>query len=186
MGNASALAGLMLLFGVATTSPAAAQDTTVDGAYERLSPGNQKIARALWEAQQPAPSTTAKSLTLDEVAAQKQSGQGWGQVFRTMKVQGLVQEKNLGQVVSRYARPQYRGVGVVTTAGNRPLPRATSPGVRPARGKDGGTVTTARSHGHAQGAGGSHGGGGASVAAAHGGGQVRAYGRTSTPGGRTN
>jgi hypothetical protein len=183
----------MLLFGVATTSPAAAQDTTVDGAYERLSPGNQKIARALWEAQQPAPGTTtrssdaaAKSLTLDEVAAQKQSGQGWGQVFRTMKGQGLVQEKNLGQVVSRYARPQYRGVGVVTTAGNRPLPRATSPGVRPARGKDGGTVTTARGRSHAHGAGGSHGGGSASVAAAHGGGQARAYGSTSAPGGRTN
>lgn len=170
MGNASALAGLMLLFGVATTSPAAAQDTAVDGAYERLSPGNQKIARALWEAQRPAPTMRTKSLTLDEVAAQKQSGQGWGQVFRTMKAQGLVQEENLGQVVSRHARPQYRGVGVVTTAANRPLPKASSAGVRPARGKHGGTVTTTR--------GGSHGSGSASVAAARGGGQAKAHGPT--------
>ena len=46
---------------------------------------------------------TARPLTLDEIAARRQTGQGWGQVFRDMKAQGLVQEKSLGQVVSKYS-----------------------------------------------------------------------------------
>ncbi|HXH81564.1 MAG TPA: hypothetical protein VNN07_01400 [Candidatus Tectomicrobia bacterium] len=164
MGNASALAGLMLLFGVATTNPAAAQDATVDGAYERLSPGNQKIARALWEAQQPSstPSngtgtttTTARQpLTLDEIAARKQSGQGWGQVFKSMKAQGLVQEKNLGQVVSKYSRSQYSGAGVVTTAGNATVSTGTHRNGKGAGGDDEGGTSVAQGpgngHGHAR------------------------------------
>ena len=68
MGNASALAGFLLLLGVATT-PA------------------------------------AKPMTLDQIAAQKQGGHAWGEIFQTMRDQGLVQEKNLGQVVSKYQRP---------------------------------------------------------------------------------
>jgi hypothetical protein len=110
MGNASALAGLLLLFGAASASPASAQSATVDGAYAKLSPGNAKIARALFEAQvTTAPSATtaapagsaSKALTVDQIAAMK-VGQGWGQVFQSMKALGLVAEKNLGQVVSRY------------------------------------------------------------------------------------
>jgi len=134
MGNASALAGLLLLFGAATASPANAQTTTVDGAYAKLSPGNAKIARALYEAQvTPTPTTgsasrttttsstatsTTTPKTLDQIAAMKANGQGWGQIFQTMKAQGLVIDKNLGQVVSRY---QHRSStsGVVTAASNR-------------------------------------------------------------------
>ena len=99
MGNASALAGLLLLFGATTASPANAQ-ATADGAYAKLSTGNAKIARALFDAQVKTPSS-AKLLTLDQLAAQKQSGQSWGQIFQSMKTQGLVQDKNLGQVVTR-------------------------------------------------------------------------------------
>ena len=110
MGNPSALAGFLLLLGVASSSPVSAQTPgLVNGAYERLSPGNQKVARALFDAQAamvvPAPGSSAgpdKKLTLDEIAAQKQGGQAWGQVFHGMKVRGLLQESNLGQVVSRY------------------------------------------------------------------------------------
>jgi hypothetical protein len=109
MGNPSALAGLLLLLGVATTSPTGAQTPgLVSGAYERMSTGNQKIAHALFDAQAaattPAPpgSGTTKSLTLDEIAAQKQNGTAWGQVFSAMKSRGLLLEKNLGQVVNRY------------------------------------------------------------------------------------
>jgi len=132
MGNASALAGLLLLFGAATTSPASAQTATVDGAYAKLTPGNAKVARALFEAQvtntTPAAataSTTAavapKALTMDQIAAMK-NGQGWGQVFQSMKAMGLVAEKNLGQVVSRY---QHRvNGGAVTTVANRPAKKA--------------------------------------------------------------
>jgi hypothetical protein len=131
MGNASALAGFLLLLGVATT-PVGAQSLAPEGAYSRLSAGNQKIALALFDAQQahvtpggsgattggapnsngatasaPATATTpaTKSMTLDQIAAQKQSGHAWGEIFQTMRDQGLVQEKNLGQVVSRYQRP---------------------------------------------------------------------------------
>jgi hypothetical protein len=34
----------------------------------------------------------------------KQSGRGWGQIFKDMKAQGLVQEKSLGQVVRSWHR----------------------------------------------------------------------------------
>jgi hypothetical protein len=125
MGNASALAGLLLLFGAASASPASAQTATVDGAYARLSPGNAKVARALFEAQMtnttPAvttASTTAatasKALSMDQIAAMK-GGQGWGQVFQSMKALGLVAEKSLGQVVSRYQNRVNSG-GVKTVA----------------------------------------------------------------------
>ena len=127
MGNASALAGLLLLFGATSASPASAQTATVDGAYARLSPGNAKVARALFEAQvtnttpaaaAAAPSAgAAKALTVDQIAAMK-NGQGWGQVFQSMKALGLVAEKNLGQVVTRY---QQRSSGtVVKTASTAP------------------------------------------------------------------
>ena len=123
MGNASALAGFLLLLGVDTT-PVGAQSLAPEGTYSRLSAGNQKIALALFDAQQahvmpagnggstgattPAPSATtpsAKPMTLDQIAAQKQGGHAWGEIFQTMRDQGLVQEKNLGQVVSKYQRP---------------------------------------------------------------------------------
>ena len=128
MGNASALAGLLLLFGAASASPASAQAVTADGAYAKLTPGNAKVARALFEAQvsntQPAAaaagtaSQAPKALTMDQIAAMK-TGQGWGQVFQSMKAMGLVAEKSLGQVVSRY---QHRVNGtVVKTAASAPL-----------------------------------------------------------------
>jgi pyruvate/2-oxoglutarate dehydrogenase complex dihydrolipoamide acyltransferase (E2) component len=96
------------------------------GTFARLSPGNQKIARALFDAQQTAPAgtttgsaTATKVYSLDEIAALKQSGQGWGGVFREMQAQGqLAGAKNLGQVVSaRYGSAG--GTTTITTAGGR-------------------------------------------------------------------
>jgi hypothetical protein len=81
----------------------AAQTTSTTGAFEQLSPGNQKIAQALFDAQQAnTPPGTAPALTRDDIAALQQNGQGWGEVFKQMQAQGLVQEKNLGQVVRTY------------------------------------------------------------------------------------
>jgi hypothetical protein len=80
---------------------------TSDGPFAQLSPGQQKIARALLEAQ---PKSTApnapKPLTLDEIASMKkgQGQEGWGNVFKDMKKQGLVSQKNLGEVVSAYEK----------------------------------------------------------------------------------
>jgi|KBSSwiStaDraftv2_1062776.scaffolds.fasta_scaffold1342895_1 hypothetical protein len=148
MGNASALAGFLLLLGVATT-PVGAQSLAPEGTYSRLSAGNQKIALALFDAQQahvmpssggastggattgapssnsviaPAPATAsttpaAKPMTLDQIAAQKQSGHAWGEIFQTMRDQGLVQEKNLGQVVSRYQRPSTAATAATAAKG---------------------------------------------------------------------
>ena len=75
--------------------------TTGTGAFEKLSPGDQKIARALFEAQ--STSGGATPLTLDQIAAKKKHT-GWGEIFKQMKAQGLVTDKNLGQAVSNFER----------------------------------------------------------------------------------
>ena len=75
--------------------------TTGTGVFAQLPPAEQKIARALFEAQSTGASTP---LTLDEIAAKKQGGQGWGEIFKQMKARGLVTQKNLGQVVSSFER----------------------------------------------------------------------------------
>lgn len=71
-------------------------------AYDRLSLGNQKVALALYQAQTPMMGTTARPFSLEQIAAKRRGGQGWGQIFRELKAQGLVHEKTLGQVVARY------------------------------------------------------------------------------------
>jgi hypothetical protein len=89
------------------------------GAFESLSPGNQKIALAIFDSERRAgPSASTKPLSLDQIAERKQSGKGWGEVFKGMKSQGLVQDRNLGQAVSRQAVSQTsRGGGRATAAG---------------------------------------------------------------------
>lgn len=124
-----ALLGIFLTTGIAiaqTTSPprttATATTASNAGAFDKLSPGGQKIARALFDAQQTSTpssgttSTASKPLSLDDIAAMKQSGQGWGQIFHNLKAQGLVQEKNLGQVVSKFSR-QSAPSGTTITSG---------------------------------------------------------------------
>ena len=75
------------------------------GAFDKLSPGNQKIAQALFNAEQSsATSTTTAPLSRDDIAAMKQDGKGWGEIFKEMRKEGLVQQKNLGQVVSQNNR----------------------------------------------------------------------------------
>lgn len=131
-----------------TTTPT----SSTTSAYDRLSIGNRKIARALFDAQTngtstggtgtgtTGTSTSSGPMTLDEIAAMKQSGQGWGRVFKDMQARGLVTEKNLGQVVSRYNRQQRASVGETTTASNG---TAEANDVRAARDAD----DTGRGHG---------------------------------------
>jgi hypothetical protein len=124
MGNASNFAALLLLFSAVGTSPAMAQ-TPVEGSYERMDYGHQKIARALFEAQMPntipggAPRTKRSvkpviSLTLDEICALKENGRAWGFVFQTMRSRGLLDEDNLGQVMAKYDQRRV-STGVVAT-----------------------------------------------------------------------
>jgi hypothetical protein len=90
--------GIFLLL----AAPGWAQSTTSPtGNFDSLSPGNQKIANALFDAQRPSGTQTA--LTRDQIAGLK-STEGWGRVFKTMKADGLVQARNLGQVVSGHER----------------------------------------------------------------------------------
>ncbi len=86
--------------------PAAAQipPPAPGGAFDQLSPGNQKIARAIFESQQFSPTspTAPKPRSLDQIAGLKQSGRGWGVVYKDLQAKGLVTDKNLGQAVSRF------------------------------------------------------------------------------------
>jgi len=88
---------------------------TTDGAFAQLSPGEQKIARSLFEAQTRSTAPGApRPLTLNQIAAKKQGHEGWGKVFKDMKTQGLLTEKNLGQVVSRFEEQRHETRGAVT------------------------------------------------------------------------
>jgi hypothetical protein len=75
-------------------------------AFESLSPGNKRIATALFEAQ----TTTAGGITpmtLEQIAQERRSGRKWGDVFQAMKSQGLIQAETLGQVLGRYDRARH-------------------------------------------------------------------------------
>jgi hypothetical protein len=106
MRNAIHVSRLVLVVVVALGIAVSAwAQTTGTGAFEKLSPGDQKIARALFEAQNTTQTSSggATPLTLDQIAAKK-SHTGWGEVFKQMKAQGLVTDKNLGEVVSSFER----------------------------------------------------------------------------------
>ena len=68
----------------------------------KLSPGDQKVARALFEGQSKSTSGS-QPLTLEQITAMK-SHEGWGEIFKKMKSQGLLTQKNLGQVVSDFEK----------------------------------------------------------------------------------
>src|SRR5262245_22044643 len=110
---------------LATAGPSAAQipPPAPGGAFEQLSPRNQKIAGAIFESPPLAspPPTFQKPLSLDQIAALKQSGRGWGVVYKDLREKGLVQDKNLGQAVSRFNRehrsPGPKSVEITTASG---------------------------------------------------------------------
>jgi hypothetical protein len=95
---AAAGAAALMLAAFAGAPPSAA------GAFDALSAGNQKFARALYEAQKPASPAAHPALTLDQIGARRQSGLGWGEIFNGMKSQRLVREKTFAQVVSNHER----------------------------------------------------------------------------------
>lgn len=95
---------LMTIPGWAQSRPMTAGGTLAQpgstGDFQNLSPGNQKISRALFDAQNPAVGGPTP-LTLDQIAALKGT-EGWGKVFQQMKADGLITARNLGQVVSAF------------------------------------------------------------------------------------
>src|SRR5216683_1951600 len=94
--------GIVLLLanpGWAQSTATTSSTTIPTGNFNSLSPGNQKIANALFSAQKTTGTTTP--LTKNQIAGLR-STEGWGRVFKTMKADGLVTARNLGQVVSHY------------------------------------------------------------------------------------
>ncbi len=73
-----------------------------NGPFAQLSPGNQRIAQALFEGQSQQLPRGTRPLTLDQIATRRLEGQGWGDVFRTMRSEARVNATNLGQVMSAY------------------------------------------------------------------------------------
>lgn len=102
------LAALVVMAGLIPFAASAQTTTTMTGTtttnttdtFNSLSPGNQKIAEALFNAQEPTEKGPAP-LDLNQIAALK-GKTGWGVVFEEMKSQGLIDARNLGQVVSGY------------------------------------------------------------------------------------
>lgn len=85
-------------------APGFAQDATSnEGAYEALSPGNQKIASAIYDAnlQAQANDSSVESLSQDDIAAMKGDG-GWGKTYNELYAKGEVSYRNLGQAISAY------------------------------------------------------------------------------------
>ncbi|HET8576494.1 MAG TPA: hypothetical protein VFO18_05310 [Methylomirabilota bacterium] len=134
--------GILALAGVVAlhASTALAQTTTTStqttpSAFDKLSPGGQKIALSLCGAQaggcptgQSVTQTSASTqtttssgpLTLDQIAQLKQH-RGWGEIFKDMQRSGQIQPdvKNLGQLVSGRYQAQSSGGTTITTASGK-------------------------------------------------------------------
>jgi len=135
--------GIVLLLanpGWAQSTTTTSSTTIPTGNFDSLSPGNQKIANALFSAQKTTGTTTP--LTKNQIAGLR-STEGWGRVFKTMKADGLVTAKNLGHVVSSYNHSQRSS----TTSTARGSSRTTTTASASTRGGRSTTHASARSGG---------------------------------------
>lgn len=80
-----------------------------DDAFGSLAPGEQRIARALYDAQRAGGASGSsrsepgsRRRSLDEIAGMERSGARWSQVFKQLKAEGLIAEQTLGHVVARW------------------------------------------------------------------------------------
>lgn len=103
MERGSNLAAMALLFAV--VGPADAQ-ATPGPAIRSLSPADQNVARALFEAQVPAP-----LLTLQQIGARRQRAKSWSEVFEQMKSRRLVAERSLSELLRQYNARHHADLG---------------------------------------------------------------------------
>jgi hypothetical protein len=99
----------------ATAQTGTSTSSTSEGAFDKLSPGNQKIALSLCDAQAGGCTTTS----LDSISAMKQH-KGWGEIFKEMQASGQIPAdvKNLGQLVSgRYQSGTSSGTTITSASG---------------------------------------------------------------------
>ena len=129
--------GPVLLGGALALWLVAASARAQTGAFAQLSPGGQKIAQALSNAQTP---TATNKLTVDQIAEMKKDHEGWGEVFKAMKKDKLLTQKNLGQVVKAFEHQDPQGAKLARAELDRAgkAERAEKPGrvermERPAR-----------------------------------------------------
>ncbi len=66
--------------------------------FAQLSPGDQKIARALFEAQQMG-AKSAAPWSLEKIAGARTDSDGWTPVLWTMRRKGLITQKELGEIM---------------------------------------------------------------------------------------
>lgn len=95
--NSLGLAALLAMGGAAWAQTAT---TTTAGDFDKLSPGNQTIVRALFDTEHV--NAEGQFFTLDQIAGMHQNGMGWGEIFHSMQADGLTSARNLGQVVSDF------------------------------------------------------------------------------------
>lgn len=98
------IVSILSLILLTATVAAAQTGPPSPGAFAKLSPGDQKIAQSLFQAQQNPNPSGRPPLTLDNIASAKGNG-GWGVLYKQWKDQGYFTQKNLGQVVSKSAKP---------------------------------------------------------------------------------
>ncbi len=111
---------------ISSSAPRPVAVTTAPAAFPTLAAGDQRIARALFEAQSPLAmpdDAEATPLTLNEIAA-LHAGKSWDGVLKEMRAKHLISAASLRDVILRYEHPA-RGAGdgsgmvAVTTASGR-------------------------------------------------------------------
>ena len=75
------------------------EGNSIAGSYDKLSSGNRKVADSLFDGQSIGPNG-GEAWSLDRIAAEHQSGRGWGEIFKQMKADGVTDARNLGELVS--------------------------------------------------------------------------------------
>jgi len=115
---------LVLLLGVCSTVWAEEHDGP-RGAFHQLSPGNQKIVKAIFKGQ--VRDDGADFFTRNEIAQRKLNGEGFGNIVKDLQQQGRIEHRNLGQLIKHSKQHGYRqhrqvrdGVGRTHDASWRP------------------------------------------------------------------
>jgi hypothetical protein len=123
-----ALAALLL---VAGGGPARAIDP-----FAALSPADRETARAIYQAQDRG--AGLRPLTLDQIATLKAIGDGWDDIVRGLKQDGLIQAQDLEAVLrDRRAAAEAPPPAAAKPAVARPAPRASPPRHRHRYGRGG-------------------------------------------------
>lgn len=85
---------------------AAVETVRPPSAFALLSPGNQIIARALYDAQACSHNASAGHWSLERIARASTGGRNWGDAFMRMHKIGLFTVNGLSEIVFTYQKPR--------------------------------------------------------------------------------